>query len=598
MKNTQAGLFLVLIATGVFGCSTAARAQHFGDYWDGGSGTWNTTNTNWDGTNVYYNSNNRTDIATPVFSGAGGTVTVDESGGALYNGIMIFNSGNWTFNGDVINSISTDYQAQAVLMNPGSGNVTINNTINLAPNPTNGGSYFEDFAPGTTMTLGNINISSVPQSGTDGNGNTYTNQSAPFQFNHGGTNVSTVNSQTPVLFATNGTTIVVNGNYTTDAGLYGGMLVGNYGDASMETGTSIFKGAFDENTNGGKLFDFGSGNIILDTSATGYTTASGTVYSPMVFVGAGANLPQTLLTEGAQTIRNGIYNQGASNAIIGGSDASASTFSGYINAGGSGGELDLRAAANGTVTFSGQIDGNNGATTKDGAGTVILSHATGNTWTTYIPDTFEMKAGTTIITNTSGDAFGNGAASNSVGAVFAQVDSGAKLAGTGRTAIQVQAQGPTSEIAAGLPGQVGKLTLAGGLSAENGITMDFTLDGTNPNSVIDLAGSILQLNGNMTFNFTNIGGALALGTDYTIVTGINVNSDVFSGADDTYTFNAPAGYTVDASIFPVYNSDGGNNGTLTVRFEAVPEPSAYAMMGLGLLTLVGIRRWVRRGQSI
>jgi hypothetical protein len=182
--------------------------------------------------------------------------------------------------------------------------------------------------------------------------------------------VSTVNSQTPVLFATNGTTIVVNGNYTTDAGLYGGMLIGNYGDASMETGTYIFKGAFDENTNGGKLFDFGSGNIILDTSATGYTTASGTVYSPMVFVGAGANLPQTLLTEGAQTIRNGIYNQGASNAIIGGSDASASTFSGYINAGGSGGELDLRAAANGTVTFSGQIDGNNGATTKDGAGTL------------------------------------------------------------------------------------------------------------------------------------------------------------------------------------------------------------------------------------
>ena len=104
-------------------------------------------------------------------------------------------------------------------MNPGTGNVTINNTIDIAPNPTNGGSVFYDQSVGTTLTLNNINISSVPQSGTDGNGNTYTNQSAPFQFNHGGTNVSTINTQTPLLFAANGTTIEVDGNYTTDTGL-------------------------------------------------------------------------------------------------------------------------------------------------------------------------------------------------------------------------------------------------------------------------------------------------------------------------------------------------------------------------------------------
>ena len=94
MKNTKTAPFLVLLVAGILGCSTAAKAQHYGDFWDGGSGTWSTTNAHWDGGQLYYNSNNRTDIATPIFYGTGGTVTVDESGGTLYNGIMVFDSGS------------------------------------------------------------------------------------------------------------------------------------------------------------------------------------------------------------------------------------------------------------------------------------------------------------------------------------------------------------------------------------------------------------------------------------------------------------------------------------------------------------------------
>jgi hypothetical protein len=81
MKKTKATHLLLLIAAGVFGCSTAAHAQNADadiQYWDGGtSGTWDAGLTaDWTnpqanppyvttppgqspGTTVYYNSNDR-----------------------------------------------------------------------------------------------------------------------------------------------------------------------------------------------------------------------------------------------------------------------------------------------------------------------------------------------------------------------------------------------------------------------------------------------------------------------------------------------------------------------------------------------------------
>jgi hypothetical protein len=378
------------------------------------------------------------------------------------------------------------------------------------------------------------------------------------------------------------------------------MVVGNYGDSSMETGTVIFKGDLDENINGGKQFDFGSGNIVFDTSETGT--------GPMVFVGAGQNLPQTLLTEGAQTISNYIENQGASNAIIGGSDASNSTFSGYINAGGGGGELDLRAAAGGTVTFSGQIDGDDSATTKDGDGTVILSHATGNTWTSYSNTLFEMKAGTTLIENTSGDAFGNGGR-GTTGPVFVQLDTGAKLGGTGSTQQALVAQAG-SEISPGLAGKIGTLTLGGltatgGVTPQTGVTFDFKLAPStgdrSANQGIDndyiSTGNGLSLTGNININISTFASGLAEPptpeTPYLLMSG----TGLWSGAP-IFNFNLPVGYELDSS----YGTDGyffdTINDNFSVEFAETPEPSTYALLGLGLLALAGIGRWLRSGRAI
>jgi hypothetical protein len=536
----------------------------------------------WNNGQVYINSIARDGSATPAvsydyFGSAPSTITVDNSTSAtpVTSGIMEFNSGgqagNWVFNGDALSSIAADFTATTIQIDGGqTANVTFNNTLNIPPNPTNGGSVFYNNGNGVTLTLAHINISNTPITYNDNTG-THT-AGAPFVFNG-----NTVNTQAPVFFATNGNTIVIN-TVSTDPGLFTGMLFGNYGDSNMQNGTYVITGALNNNVNGGKQFDFGSGNIVLATSSTGV--------GPMAFVGAGAGLLQTMLTSGAQTITNQIYAQATSNAEIGGSTANVSTYTNQISAGQGNGQLDLHAAAGGRVIFSGNIAGDNGYTSKDGAGTVVLNSAGGNTFTSYDATTsFEAKTGTTLITNTSGSAFGNSAK-------LVKVDAGATLGGTGTSTQTVVAVAGTSIIAPGDSGAdlgtptIGTLHLNGGLQAASGVTLAFKINGNSGfagtnNDLLDFGPGDFAPVGNLTFDFTN------LGTIQTSQPGSPNFYKIMQGGgafDDSgitgYTFNAPAGYVVAR-----YNFDSFA-GTFSVDFQIVPEPSTYALM-LGGLALLG-----------
>jgi hypothetical protein len=171
----------------------------------------------------------------------------------------------------------------------------------------------------------------------------------------------------------------------------------------------------------------------------------------------------------------------------------------------------------------------------------------------------------------------------------------ATLGGNGSTSVAVTADGANSSITPGDPtvnNGIGTLTLAGGLTANSGLTMNFTLNGTGPNSEIALAGSNLILGGTITFNFTNIGGALSLDTPYTLITGIGNAGDFGTALNDsanTFDFNAPAGYTV--SAYSTGSDANPNDSSFYVEFEAAPEPSTWALMGLGVVLVVGAARF-------
>jgi hypothetical protein len=568
------GTILTLI-TASFLATSQAQAQnpHYQDNWTGGTGTWNATNTNWssDAGNVYFNSNDRTTIAAPYFNGAGGTVTVDNSAGTLYNGLMQFNTGNWTLQGGDINSISTDYQALVVQMNSSSGNVTINNTINIVPNPTNGGSVFVNYAPGTTMTLGNINISNIAMA-------------APY-------NPNPSSSQTPILQSAPGAKIVFNGNYTTDPGLSGGMVIGQYGYGAYFTGTVAINGSLNGATlNSGKQFDFASGTLIFGTSNTGA--------GQMTFVGnddfeqsnnyafpLNQGAVRSLLTSGAQTITNGIGDQGSGGDEIGGSTADVSTFTNYVNVGGS--TMDFTAATGGRVNFNGPVNGSiAGGLVKKGAGTVVLNSANNydlqNPLNDYAQGTVagDVQQGRLLINNTSGSAFGNQLTAT------VNVEAGATLGGSGISAQKVVvagggfiAPGDAGQSNLGIAASVATLHLTGGLTMEDGATLAFKIaaDGAS-NDMLDLGAGALTLNGTTNVAFTALGTVnVWTPTDanyYTLATGTGTWT-----SSPTFDISAPTGYVVDHEIY--------NAGTHTfeVDFKEVPEPSTYALMIGGLAFL-------------
>jgi len=561
-----------------------------------GGGTWDTgTTANWSNgsSDVVFTApapggspagTPDTNTANAYFDGVGGLVDVD--GEVDPNELTFGGSGTYTLNPDAVNGGSINFNFPASntgyyaggfngsFLSVNSGNVTFNAGININADPNGFNGYP---APGG-------NFTSVYGFGNYGSGNVTFNSAINFSGLDGGGEILN-------LFNTSTGSLLFNSTVTSSNANKLGSVNTN--------GTVEFNG----NIGTGQL-DSASGKLLLDT-ATGYTGLIGQ--------------SGTVLTNGALTIGTGL-NQFTRGGGFGGATADVSTFESSIQ--NYAGTETLSAVQGGKVNFDAEVNQFGGVGTGNnllitGAGVVSLNNAGGQTYGYRTSGSSsdvgtEIQGGTLLLMNQSGSATGDGAQGTVNNVV--QIDNVtaptstagiATLGGTGSTQQQVVAMGVNSVISPGDMDKngvstIGTLTLANGLVANNGLTMNFQLDGDNAtptpgtdNDFISL--SDLTLNGVVKINFTTLD-TVVTGTPYTLIAG----SGTWSGTPD-FEFSAPAGYALDLAygdgtgyIFDESNV-GGN--TFSVQFIAVPEPSVYGLLGLGWVGLVAIGRFRRLGRE-
>lgn len=519
----------------------------------GGTGTWDTSTTNWNSlatglgsVSAWSNTTNAADTAD--FEGTGGTVTVDAGG--VKAGQLAFNgSGNYTLSGGPITLTSTGTTAATSLFTGAStGTITINSNIVIDSTVFTGATTLAIQPTGSTNLTINGTLSFNYTGGTPTGAKTVSLR--------GGAN-STITLAQAIGSPASGTTtaLQVFGNSTSRTYLYGD-------NSALATSQIV-------------------GGLVL----LSHNKAMGNTSTQLGISATVANSTAGMLTNGALTIANNLSIGSApvsAQLIVGGDTAHVSEFTGTMAAGSSTQHLRFSAVSGGRVNFSGSITGTGtGTIIKQGAGVVAFTRAAGST---YARNT-SVNAGALVLANTSGSATGTGTVT---------VADGATLAGTGFSTGAITASAAGSRFSAGDMNQngvssIGTLTLSGGLAGAGGATFDIDVNGASVD-VINFGAGTLSLAGTQTFNITNLG-TVQTGSAYTLFTG---SGDWLGSVGATYVFNGPAGYVLDTT----YGSGAGYifdaaGHSLTVQFAAIPEPSTYAMLaGAGGL-VVALRRRMR-----
>lgn len=556
----------------------AAEAQlSWGVSGTGGPGTWASGTANWyDGvSNVIWNSGSAN------FGGTAGIVTV--SGTQSATDLRFVTSG-YTFTGGAINLTGTPTIAGLA-------------TINSALQGTNGVTFING-----SKTIGGNNVDLDGIISVSGNGTSFVAvrvasnnalgdsgafadrvvltagaQGAALQLNAG--------VVLPKYISTVGTTTIE--TITGSTGLTGNLVPGGTLVFSLAANTALtLSGSAGLGQSGQSVQATGSGRLIVDAAAGGTALGffirnsatvqvnSGASIGPAgsnVFFDGGAGTP-TLAINGT-TVSNNVFFGATASPNVENMSAGLSTFSGQLLSNGGNFSANLRSSTSGTLRVSGLInDGGSSAAVSIGngsftnSGVVELSRASGNT---YDGGT-AVNTGTLLVNNTSNSATGTGAVT---------VASGAALGGGGIIA------GATTVNGIITPGNsIGTLTVQndvvwnGGLSAGSATDWRFELGSANAADLLNITGGssdFLKGTGSaFRFDFLGTG---ELGT-YKLVDWAGTTS--FSASDFSYT-NLASGYS---------GSFAFNGSQLEFTTVAIPEPRAAALLGLGLLVGLMVRR--------
>lgn len=272
-----------------------------------------------------------------------------------------------------------------------------------------------------------------------------------------------------------------------------------------------------------------------------------------------------------------------------------------VQIGDAGGSIEVADAAQ-ILTLNGIITGNgtagNGALTTGGAGTLVL--AGNNTFT----------GGTTV---TSGTLLVNNTAGSGTGTSAVVVNSGATIGGSGVIGGAATISGAHSAGGSLANTSVAQQTLSGDLTYNSGATVSWDLianSSSNPGTDFDqfAVGGALDFSGPTSIDLNFDGGTV----DWT---------DSFWDADQTWTIFSGATSLTNANNLSILAEDwedangvlfstaralpneasfsiGASGDSIVLTFNAVPEPSTFALTGLGLSAFGWVARKRRRKPAI
>jgi len=264
-----------------------------------------------------------------------------------------------------------------------------------------------------------------------------------------------------------------------------------------------------------------------------------------------------------------------------------------VELGNGGGHIEVADAAQ-IFTLNGTVSG--GALTVGPQGTVVLAGAN-----TYTGGT-TVTAGTLLLNNTTGSATGTGAVT---------VNSGATIGGSGTIGGAATISGTHSSGGSLANTSVAQQTVSGDLTYNAGSSVTWDLiTNSNSNAGTDfdqfVVGGALDFSGSTTLNLNFDGGAV----DWTdSLWDADQNWTIYSGASSLASANnltlsfedwqdsngvlfSTARELPNGSSF--YLDSSGDD--LVLNFNAVPEPSTYALTGLGIVAFGWFTRKRRRKQ--